>query len=133
MEIEYDDVNQIVIATKFGPAGITEIIEFINAGVTLGEKHKCYKILFSMQEAKETASFLESYEFHKNLIKMTSLTMDHCCAVVFSPLENKNEKKFYETIAANWGQSIFRTFIDREKGFEWLKLQKTKAKSHSHQ
>ena len=124
MKTEYDDVKQIVVATKYDASGIADIIELINQGVYLAEKHNCYEILFNMQEAEETASFLETYEFHKNLIQMTDLTFDHCCAVVFSSLANKNEKKFYETVATNWGQTIFKTFNDLEEGFEWLKLQK---------
>ena len=132
MKIEFDKQNHIVIATKFGPAGINEIIQFIDAGVSLGDKHNCYNILFNMQEAEETASFLESYEFHKNLIRKTALTHDHCCAVVFAPSENQNEKQFYETVAFNWGQTIFKTFNNLEKGLAWLKLQKKIVKSHSH-
>lgn len=94
MDIEFDDVNRIVFVTIFGDVGITDIIELINHGVSLGEKHNCYKMLYNMQEAVETASFLESYEFHKNLIQMTSLTYYHCFAVIFSPLKTKRKNSF---------------------------------------
>jgi hypothetical protein len=133
MTIKFDKQSQIVFAKKFGASGIADIIELINHGVSLGEKHNCFKILYNMQEAEETASFLESYEFHKNLIQMTDLTLDHCCAVVFSPLENKSEKLFYETVATNWGQTVFKIFCNLDEGLAWLKNQKTIEKSHFHQ
>ena len=121
MTIEFDKQNQIVFAKKFGASGIADIVELINHGVSLGEKHDCYKILYNMQEAEETASFLESYELHKNLLQRTDLTLDHCCAVVFSPEENKSEKLFYETVATNWGQTVFKIFCNLDEGLAWLK------------
>ena len=131
MDLEFDNVNQIVFAKKFGAAGISDIIEVINQGVSLGEKHNCYKIFFDMQNVEETASFLELYEFHKNLLQMTSLTFEHCCALVFSPEENKSEKLFYETVATNWGQPVFKVFCNLDEGLAWLKKQKIKNKVHS--
>jgi hypothetical protein len=133
MTTEFDRQNQMIIATKFGPSGILDIIKIINQAVSLGEKNNCYNILFNAQNIEETASFLESYEFHKNLLQMTDLTLDHCCAVVFSPEENKSEKLFYETVGTNWGQTIFKIFNNLDEGLAWLKKQKTKEKIHFHQ
>jgi hypothetical protein len=130
MTTEFDRQNQMIVATKFGPSGIIDIIKIINQAVSLGEKHNCYKILFNVQNAEETASFLELYEFHKNLIQMTSLTFEHSCAVVFSPDENKSEKLFYETVATNWGQTVFKIFCNLDEGRAWLTKQTTKNKVH---
>ena len=124
MKIDFDASNHIVTVTKSGAASVSDIIEFIDKGVALGVKHVCFNLIFDMQNAKETGSFLELYELHKNLIKITDLTHDHRCALVFSPTENKSEKQFYETVSNNWGQGIFKVFFQLEEGFAWLKLSK---------
>jgi hypothetical protein len=124
LKIEFDKLNHIVIVTKLGPVRIPDIIEFIDGAVAIGEKHKCYNLIFNVQNAKEIGSFNELYEFHKNLIQMTNLTHDHRCAVVFSERANKPEKQFYETVGANWGQGIFKIFFKMEDGLKWLKLSK---------
>jgi len=124
MKIDFDRSNHIVTVTKSGVASVSDIIEFINKGVAMGLKHDCYDLIFDVQKTKETGSFVELYEFHKNLIQITDLTHNHRFAVIFSPTENKSEKLFYETVAANWGQGIFKMFFQLEDGLSWLKLSK---------
>ena len=126
MKIDFDASDHIVTVTKSGAASVSDIIGFIDKGVALGLKHDCHDLIFDMQEAIETGSFNELYEFHKNLIQLTKLTNNHRCAVVFSPNENKSERQFYETVAANWGQGIFKIFFQLKEGLEWLKLSKNK-------
>ena len=122
MKIEFDKHNHIVTATKYRSSSISDIIECINKAVSLGEKQNCHDLLFNMQNAIESGSFNELYEFHKNLIQVTDLTHDYRCAVVFSEKANKSEKQFYETIGSNWGQGIFKVFFQIEDGLKWLKL-----------
>ena len=130
IQLEFDKLNQIVIAKKYQEASISDIVEFINKAVSFADKHNCFNILFNMQKAEETGSFLESYELHKNLLQMTDLTYDHCCAVVFSPREIKSEKKFYETVSANSGQGIFKIFFDLEEGLAYLKPRTVRNNDH---
>ncbi|RLD80013.1 MAG: hypothetical protein DRJ07_11005 [Bacteroidetes bacterium] len=124
MKIYYDASNQIIIVTKSGLASVSDIIELINEAVSLGDKKNCCKFLFNMQNAIETGTFNELYEFHKNLTQVTNLTYDHRCAVIFSQKADKRRKLFYETISSNWGQGIFKIFFELEEGLIWLKRNK---------
>jgi len=128
MKIEFDNRIKIVIASKSGTVNVSEIIRLINTSVALGIKHKCYCILFNMTKVEEIYSFMEEYKLNQNLINLTDLTYDHHCAVVYTPSKFKtvDELQFKERVAVNWGQGIFKIFIDLEEAIEWLKQHTTK-------
>jgi hypothetical protein len=122
MKIEFDLRNNLIMATKFGPSSYLETIEFINKAIALGNKHKCYHILFNMQKTEETFSFMEGYDLNKNLLKVTDLTHKHRCALIYSGNSRDiNKIKFKETVAGNWGQDIYKIFYNVDEGINWLK------------
>jgi len=120
MKFTFDKQKNIVVATIVGLVDIIKIVEYINNAVAYGEKHNSYSILFNMQKAEETFSFMDEYDLNKNLTRKTNLTNTHRCAVIYSYNKKKNKIEFKETVAFNWGQGIFKMFCDIDEGLEWL-------------
>ena len=122
MSLYYDTENHLVITVASGIVGMNETMNMINNAVILGEKHNCYRLLFDMREVEEVFSFIEEYNLAKSLTQKTTVTLQHRCAIIYASPKNKMnyDVTIKETIAFNWGQTVFKVFLDMEEGREWL-------------
>ena len=116
-----------------GPMDLDTLIQMINDAVKQGDANNCDRLVFDMRQAKFKLSFIDEYEFHKNLLRLTNVRLNHKCAVIVSYDDDLNGQKYGEqytksitdfasTVGGNWGtKSVYEFFDDFDEAVKWLK------------
>ena len=120
--VEYDAVENLVMAGITGKVNLAELKEFAVSIIRTAKRGNCFRILTDLSKAELDVTVMQTFNLPQDIAEFAAAEGLELRAIkrAFVAPENKNVLDFYETVSRNRGHHT-RLFHDIEEAKTWLK------------
>ena len=116
-EVSLADNKEYVVVRTFVPISLELRRDYLQAMVTLANKHKLNCFLIDIRKAPSTSSILDDYQSVYEIARQVGLKTGVRIAALVTPTDSS--RQFVETAANNAG-FLVKIFTDESKATDWL-------------
>ena len=118
--ISYTNNNDTLFCSVKGEIYIETNESILNAAILKAKELKMNKILLDWRNADIQSSFMDEYEFNKNIHQKVQGILEFKIASLFAESFDSQRMEFGEDMIKNWSMVNIRYFKNVEDSQEWL-------------